>query len=157
MTITNTFNVHFWLKKSSIRKDETIPIFARIWIDSIPVDVSTKEATFEEHWCSMASRVKTRTKNGKYINEILDDVNSQIKKSYRQLKEEGRLITAQSVKLRYLGKDKAILTCKGLIEYHRENELKKLALGTIKNYGATEKYIDRFIKKEFKSNDVLFY
>ena len=49
MTITNTFNVHFWLKKSSIRKDETIPIFARIWIDSIPVDVSTKEATFEEH------------------------------------------------------------------------------------------------------------
>ncbi len=154
MTITHTFNVHFWLKKSSIRKDETIPIYARIWIDSIPVDVSTKEVILEEQWSTTAGRVKTRTKNGKYINEILDDINSKIKTAYKQLKNEGRLITAQAIKLRYLGKDKAILTCKDLIGYHRENEFKKLAQGTIKNYGATEKYIDRFIKKEFKSDDV---
>ncbi|MDY7396987.1 site-specific integrase [Aureibaculum sp. 2210JD6-5] len=46
------------------------------------------------------------------------------------------------------------MTCKELIEYHRDKELKKLAQGTIKNYRATEKYIDRFIAKEFKSNDV---
>ncbi len=154
MTITQTFNVHFWLKKSSIRKDETIPIYARIWIDSIPVDVSTKEALLEEHWSAMAGRVKARTKNAKYINDILDDVYSNIKTAYKQLKDEGRVITAQAIKLRYLGKDKAVLTYKDLIEYHRDNELKKLAQGTIKNYGATEKYIDRFIKKEFKSNDV---
>jgi site-specific recombinase XerD len=154
MTITHTFNVHFWLKKSSIRKDETIPIYARIWIDSTPIDVSAKEAILQEYWCDMAGRVKTRTKNAKYINDILDDVNSKIKTAYKQLKDEGRLITAQAIKLRYLGKDKAVLTCKGLIEYHRENELKKLAQGTIKNYGATEKYIDRFMKKEFRSNDV---
>lgn len=154
MTITHTLNVHFWLKKTSIRKDETIPIYARIWIDSIPVDVSTKEVILEEQWSALTGRVKVRTKHGKYINDILDDVNSQIKKAYKQLKEEGRLITSKAVKLRYLGKDKAVLTCKGLIAYHRENELQKLAPGTIKNYGATEKYIGRFIKKEFKSNDV---
>jgi site-specific recombinase XerD len=46
------------------------------------------------------------------------------------------------------------LTCKDLIGYHREEELTKLAPGTAKNYGATEKYIGRFIKKEFKSDDV---
>lgn len=154
MTTSHTFNVHFWLKKSSIRKDGTIPIYARIWIDSIPVDVSTKEAISEEHWSIKASRARTRTKNAKYINEILDDVKFKIKKAYKQLKVEGRLITAQAVKLRYLGKDKSILTCKDLIRYHQENEFKKLARGTIKNYGATEKYVYRFIKKQFKSDDV---
>tara|TARA_R110002049_G_scaffold252890_4_gene428232 strand:+ start:150 stop:1502 length:1353 start_codon:yes stop_codon:yes gene_type:complete len=154
MTTVHTFTVHFWLKKTSIRKDDTIPIYARIWIDSIPVDVSTKQVIVEEQWCTMTGRVKAKTNNGKHINDILDDINSQIKKAYKQLKEEGRLITSKAVKLRYLGKDKSVLTCKGLIGYHRENELQKLAPGTIKNYGATEKYIDRFIKKEFKSNDI---
>ncbi|MDY7396988.1 Arm DNA-binding domain-containing protein [Aureibaculum sp. 2210JD6-5] len=65
MTITHTFNVHFWLKKSSIKKNETIPIYARIWIDSTPVDVSTKEAVLEEHWCTLASRTKKKVKNAK--------------------------------------------------------------------------------------------
>lgn len=154
MTTTHTFNLHFWLKKSSVRKDGTVPIYARIWIDSIPVDVSTKEAILEEKWSATVGRAKTRAKNGKFINDTLDDINSKIKAAHMQLKDEGRPITAQAIKLRYLGKDKAIITCKDLIKYHRESELEKLAQGTIKNYGATEKYIHSFIKKEYKTNDV---
>ncbi|MCM4157560.1 site-specific integrase [Gramella sp. AN32] len=154
MTISHTFNVRFWLKKTSIKKDGTFPIYARIWVDSIPVDVSAKESILEKHWCAMSRRAKIRTKNARHINETLDDVKSRINKAYKELKAEGRLITAQAVKLRYLGRDKAILTCKDLIRYHRENEFAKLAPGTVKNYSATEKYIYRFIKKQFKSDDV---
>tara|TARA_Y100000815_G_scaffold253530_1_gene258830 strand:+ start:1196 stop:2494 length:1299 start_codon:yes stop_codon:yes gene_type:complete len=154
MTTSHTFNVRFWLKKTSIKKDGTIPVYARIWIDNIPVDVSAKESVLEEHWCDISCRAKIRTNNAKHINEILDDVKTRIKRAYKQLKAEGRLITAQAVKLRYLGKDKAISTCKDLIHYHRENEFKKLAEGTIKNYGATEKYIYCFIKEQFKTDDV---
>ncbi|MGB6153251.1 MAG: Arm DNA-binding domain-containing protein [Pricia sp.] len=154
MTTTHTFNVHFWLKKSSIRKDGTIPIYARIWIDSIPVDFSTKEAISEEQWSTKAGRARTRTKNAKHINEILDDVRFRIKKAYKQLKAEGRSITAQAIKLRYLGKAKAVLSCKDLIRHHSENEFEKLAEGTVKNYSATEKYVYHFIKKQFKSDVV---
>ncbi|MCX2682033.1 site-specific integrase [Galbibacter sp. EGI 63066] len=154
MTTTSTFNIHFWLKKSSIKKDGTAPIYARIWIDSVPVDISAKESALEKHWCDRANRVRTRAKNAKNINDALDDINSNIKKAYKQLKGEDRPITSQAIKLRYLGKDKAILTCKDLMDYHRENELKKLAPGTAKNYNATEKYVGRFLKKEFRSNDV---
>ncbi|MBO0356170.1 MULTISPECIES: site-specific integrase [Flagellimonas] len=154
MTTTHTFNVHFWLKKASIKRDGTTPIYARIWIDSMPVDISAKESVLENNWCDKANRVRTRATNAKSINDALDEINSSIKKAYKQLKDEGRPITAQTVKLRYLGKDRAILTCKDLMRYHRENELKKLAPGTAKNYRATEKYVDRFIKKEFKVDDV---
>ncbi|GGD07954.1 hypothetical protein [Hyunsoonleella pacifica] len=87
MTITHTFNIHFLLKKSSIRKDETISIYARIWIDSIPVDLSTKEAVLEDHLSTtVGSKARGRAKSVKYINEILDDVNSKIKVAYKQLK-----------------------------------------------------------------------
>ena len=154
MTKFHTFNIHFWLKKSSIKNDGTTPIYARIWVDSKPSDISTKESVHAKHWDDKADRVKTRTKNAKIVNDALDEIKSLIKKAYRQLKDENRPITSQSIKLRYLGKDKAVLTCKDLMDYHRENELHKLAPGTAKNYNATEKYVSRFLKKEFKSNDI---
>ncbi|MDO6811124.1 site-specific integrase [Zobellia galactanivorans] len=154
MTTSHTLNVHFWLKRTSIRKDGTFPIYARIWIDSKAIDISTKETILEKHWCSKTCRARIRTKNARYINDILDNINSGIKRSYRELRDEGRVITALAVKERYLGKDKAVLTCRDLIGYHKENEFKKLAAGTVKNYSATEKYLLRFIKKQFKSDDV---
>lgn len=154
MTTTHTLNIHFWLKRSSIKKDGTTPIYARIWIDSSPIDISTKASILEEHWCSKANRVKTRIKNSNIVNDLLDGISSNIKSAYKQLKDEGRPITTQAIKSRYFGRDKAVLTCLDLMDYHREYELKKLAPGTAKNYSATEKYICRFIKKEYKSDDI---
>ena len=154
MTITHTFNVHFWLKKTAIRKDRTIPIYARIWINSLYADISTKEAVLEQHWCTKATRVKKRKEKAKFLNDNLDLIVSQIKKAYKELKNEERPITAQAIKARYLGKDRAVTTVKELLKYHKEHELKKLAPGTRGNYGATEKYVERFIKKQYKSKDI---
>jgi hypothetical protein len=39
----HNFHVLFWLKKTSVKRDETIPIYARIKVDGIPADISTKE------------------------------------------------------------------------------------------------------------------
>ncbi|MBT9190091.1 phage integrase SAM-like domain-containing protein [Zobellia russellii] len=142
------------VEKDLPKKDGTIPIYARIWINSKAIDLSTKESIVEKHWCDKACRAKIRTHNAKYINGILDNLNTGIKRSYIELKEEGVMITAFAIKQRYLGKDKAVLTCMDLIRYHKENEFKKLAPGTIKNYSATEKYICQFIKKQFRSHDV---
>ncbi|XCF07839.1 site-specific integrase [Tamlana crocina] len=154
MTTTHTFNVHFWLKRNSARKNGTKTIYARLWIDSKPVDMSTKESVNEIHWCNKRNRVKTRVKYAREINDALDDINSRLKAVYRQLKAEGAPVTSKAVKLRYLGKDRSVKTCRELMDYHRNNEMKKLAKGTIKNYSATEKYICKFILEEFKTDDV---
>ena len=136
------------------RWNDTYLFYARIWIDSRSIDISTRASVLEKHWCNKANRARTRTKNSKNINDLLDGISSNIKSAYKQLKDEGRPITAQAIKSRYFGKDKAVLTCRDLMDYHREYELKKLAPGTAKNYGATEKYICRLIKKEYRSDDI---
>ena len=79
MTKLHTFNIHFWLKKSSIKNDGTTPIYARIWVDSKPSDISTKESVHAKHWDDKADRVKTRTKNAKIVNDALDEIKSLIK------------------------------------------------------------------------------
>lgn len=154
MSTLHKFHVAFWLKKRSIRKDGTMPIYVRIKLDGVPTDISTQESTLEKHWCSVSQRMKPRIKTAKQVNDRLDEIKSDIKSAYYELKKKGRPITAQAIKSRYLKQDNPVLTLNDLIIYHTENELKKLAPGTAKNYGATQRYIARFIKSEFNAKDL---
>lgn len=105
----------------------------------------------EEHWCSKAERVNPKAKNAKFINDALDDISSDIKNTYRELTQEERFLSVQTIKLRYFGEDKPIRTLGALIEYHRTIEIPKLKIGTAKNYGATEKYLKSFVSSKYKT------
>ncbi|WP_166961629.1 site-specific integrase [Yeosuana marina] len=153
MTFLKTFNVHFWLKMTVLRKDGTFPIYARITIDGKRADLSTKQTTLEHSWCKNARRIKPKFSGSKEINDVLENIQSRIVLCYRQLSDSGVVVSAQAVKLRYLGKDKPVATIDDLIHYHRENDLIYLTPGTAKNYPSTEKYLHRFILKKFKSTD----
>ena len=154
MKTTHTFIVHFWLKKKSVKKDGTTPIYARLRLDGISADISAKEAVLEEFWCPNAERINNKVKNSNLINSSLEDIANGLKTAYRELLQEGRFITVQAVKQRYLGEDSPLLTLKDLFKYHRKNELIKLEKGTIKNYGATEKYLLSFLSSSYKSSDI---
>lgn len=43
----HNFHVLFWLKKTLVKRYETIPIYARIKVDGIPADIGTKKSTLE--------------------------------------------------------------------------------------------------------------
>ncbi len=153
MTISETFSVHFWLKKMAIKKDGTVPIYARITVDGNRADISVKKSVNEKDWCHIARRAKTKSSGAKNINDALSNVYSKLRDCHDMLKDSGVVISALTIKLRYLGKDKPVLTITDLIKYHRENDLEKLSPGTVKNYPSTEKYIKRYILKEYKSLD----
>ncbi len=153
MTISTTFSIHFWLKKSAIKKDGTLPIYARITVDGQRADVSAKQSISEHKWCPIARRIKSKFLGAKEINDILGDTYSKLVNCHKQLSDDGDVISAQAIKLRYLGKDKPVVTINDLIEYHRENGLKKLTTGTAKNYPSTEKYLNRYILKQYGSSD----
>lgn len=154
MKTVHTFSVVFWLKKRSTRKDGSIPIYARITVDGIRADVSTKHAVLRSQWSFDTGRVRTKVNGAKSINDDLSKVYEDIIQSKKELLEEGMILTAQSVKQRYLGHDVPLRTLKDLLQYHNDNELPKLEKGTAKNYGATEKYLLAFIKKKYRSTNV---
>jgi integrase/recombinase XerD len=154
MKQTHTFIVHFWLKKNSIKKNGTTPIYLRIRLDGKSADISTKESIFPEHWGRRAERVNPKAKNANHVNSALDDISSEIKNTYRVLLQEGRFITVQAIKLRFLGEDTPLKSLKDLLKYHREKEIQKLATGTAKNYGSTEKYLLSFISEKHRTTDI---
>jgi len=154
MKTTHTFSIHFWLKRKAERRDGKAPVYARITVNGRRAELSLKEFILTEHWCSDTGRVKFRASGAQKINNYLSEVQSDLTDCKKELKNEGKFISAQSIKSRYLGEDKPVTTLKELMKYHRENDLEKLENGTAKNYGATEKYLCRFVKKAFKTSDV---
>lgn len=154
MNSSNSFSISFWLKKTAKKKDGRIPIYARIRFEGRYSDLSVHRSTFEERWCPILGKIDHRANEANSTNRYLDDVHAKLLECHRQLIEEGAVINAKIIKLRYLGKDKVVRTLKDIIEFHRDHEMPKLAKGTIKNYSATETYLKRFLKKKFNSQDI---
>jgi len=154
MNSSNSFSISFWLKKSAKKKDGRIPIYARIRFEGRYSDLSVHRTTLEERWCPILGKIDHRANQANSINRYLDDVHAKLMECHRQLMAEGAVINAKIIKLRYLGKDKAVKTLKDIMEFHRIHEMPKLAKGTIKNYSATETYLLRFVKKRYRSADI---
>ena len=150
----HTFSIHFWLKRKAKRKDGKSPIYARITVNGQRAELSLQENVRPEFWFSDAGRVNTRISGALRINDNLSKVHSELLECRKALSREGKYITAQSIKARYLGTDKTLSTLVELINYHKKFELKKLEKGTAKNYASTEKYLQRFVKEKFKTTDV---
>jgi site-specific recombinase XerD len=154
MKTSTTFSIHFWLKKTSTKNDGRIPIYARITVDGNRADLSLKRYVYDDHWCSKSRRASNRSSKGKDINSYLDFVYNKLIDCHQQLCLENSMVSAQAIKLRYLGKDKEVQTLVDLIKYHGDHEIKKLQQGTVKNYAATEKYLNTYINIRFKASDV---
>ncbi|WP_424989200.1 site-specific integrase [Flagellimonas sp.] len=154
METSKTFSISFWLKKTAKRKNGLVPIYARIKVDGIPSDLSIKRTTLEDHWCPKSNRLNPKVKGAIGINKYLDDVYANLLDCHRQLYSEGMAITSNAIKQRYLGEDRTLRTLEDIIKYHRDKEMPKLEPGTSKNYGATETYLKRFVKKKFSSQDI---
>ncbi|WP_375334389.1 site-specific integrase [Flagellimonas sp. C4] len=154
MNNSNAFSISFWLKKSGIKKDGRVPIYVRIRYKGKNSDISVHRTTFEERWCPILGKIDHRTNEAQSVNKYLDDIRAKILECHRQLCAEGSFITAHVIKLRYLGKDKVMLTIKDLFEYHRIHEMPKLAKGTTKNYSATETYLKRFVTTKYGVPDI---
>jgi site-specific recombinase XerD len=53
-----------------------------------------------------------------------------------------------------LGEDPTHNTLLSLFQYHASNSTGVLKWGTLKNYGATEKYIRKFLKQRYRTDDI---
>ena len=73
---------------------------------------------------------------------------------YHQLQLQNKVITSAAIKGLFLGEEKAENTLCALIEYHNINMKSVLQHGTLKNYFTTARYVKRFLKQRYKTDDI---
>ncbi|APQ16218.1 site-specific integrase [Maribacter hydrothermalis] len=153
MQTSRTFSIHLWLNTSK-GKDGLAPIYARVTVDGKRAEISLQRQTKIKNWDSKSKRTKARTPEAKALNIYLNQIYFKLLDCQKELLSECKLITAKSIKYRFVGKDEKHKTLLELVTYHNKSMLGKLKMGTLKNYYTTENYLKRFLILEKKTKDI---
>ncbi|SHI74220.1 hypothetical protein SAMN04488096_10468 [Mesonia phycicola] len=148
----STFSLIFWIY-SSRSKNNKVPIYARITVDGNRANFSLKRRIPAENWEASRGMMKGTRQESKLVNKYLDQVRSNIYSAYEDLLSEHKMITAQAIKNRYLGKDIFYRSLKDLFEYHNEISKQSLSSRTLKHYKVTQRYLYKFLSAKFSLND----
>lgn len=118
MKTSQTLAILFWINASRAKGEEA-ELYARITVDGKRSNLSLKWKVDIRSWDSQKSRLKGKGTEANQTNQYLEITRNKIFQSYMELKAEGAIITAQSIKLRFLGEDKKFPTVGELISYHK--------------------------------------
>src|SRR5690606_38240349 len=117
-------------------------------------EISLKRTVPTNLWDSSKNRGRGKAPNITALNAYLDQVYGQLLDCQKQLLEESKVVTAKSIKARYLGEDDTHKTLRERLEYHYILKVYVLKPGTLKNYFTTERYLERFMQEKLETSDV---
>ncbi|APU69444.1 site-specific integrase [Christiangramia flava] len=148
-----TFSVLFFVRK---HHDETkkLFIYARITVDGKRSEISLKRSIPVNQWDASKGRARGTSPKSRILNQYLDQVYNKLLDCHKQLSSENKVISAQSIKARFYGKDDQQKTLLELMDYHNSHMKNVLKPGTLKNYYTTETYLKEFLNKQMSCNDI---
>ena len=153
MAKVNTFGVQFFIRKHRMIDDKA-PIYARITVNTSRSEISVKRRIHIDDWNNGRGMAKTKTPDLNQLNLYLEQIRGQLTNCYQDLVVSKKEVTPDAIKNKFLGIDDSGETLKGLIKYHNTHMDLNLKWGTLKNYMTTEKYIDKFLSKKLKRDDI---
>lgn len=153
MKSQNTFAILFWVSSTRIKNGQ-VSVYVRITVNGKRVNISLKRKVTLSEWNSSKGRARGTKQESRLLNRYLDQVQSRIYESYEQLRAEKELISAQTIKARFLGEDDNEYSLLTLVDYHNTQMSETLSYGTLKNYFTTQKYIRQFLLEKRKKDDI---
>jgi site-specific recombinase XerD len=154
MRTSSTFSILFWIYgKRAVNNQANI--YVRVTLNGQRVNISLKKKIDVTTWDEKLQRAKGTGKDSRILNLYLNEVQSKIYRIYEYFKDEGKPITSQIIKAKFLGEDKKTFSFQDLIDYHNEKMQHKLHKNTMSQYKTSQRYMMEYILKEFSTNDIL--
>jgi len=135
-----TFSILFWTYAARSKNNKT-NIYVRITVNGQKANISLKQKVDLHTWDSKRQKSKGNSVKSRTVNLYLDEVKTDIFQCYRDLKQEGKVLTANLIKSRYLGEDIKIHSLLDIFEYHNTTLAHKLSAKTLCHYRTSQKYI----------------
>jgi len=100
-----SFSINFYVKKTKLLKDGSMPIYVRVTVSSQSTEFAIKLSVKPEMWDSHKNLMKGFTLEAKKTNDSIHKVRAQIMQIAEEIHQEGTEITATRIKQRYFGED----------------------------------------------------
>lgn len=153
MRTNQTFSISFFIRKK--RQDpELALLFVRITVNGRGLEMSLKRTVETARWDKKGQRVLGTNPEAQAISRKISDTRAMLYAAFDSLRAEESLVTAQSVKSRFLGTDRKNRTLTELLEYHNGKMQRVLKMGTLKNYYTTDRYLRDFLDKKGYGRDI---
>ena len=152
------FSMLFYLKKQKNYTSGLAPVYLRITVDGERAEVTTNRECEPEKWNSHSGRATGTKENIKSLNAFLDNLQSDAYEAHRYLHENGKLITAESLKNRMLGKSEKLYMLIELFKDHNSKVASLIGKGfapaTHKRYETSLRHTQAFLKFQFGVTDI---
>lgn len=153
------FSVLFFLKKpKNYTKGAVYFIFLRITVDGVRAEMSTSRSCEPERWNAKAGKVIGIKEDIKTLNAYLDNMKAEVYAAHTLLSVDGVIITADSVKCKFLGKEEKTHTILEAIKIHNVKmkalvEKEEYAPGTLKRFQVLERHIEDYLISKYSKKD----
>lgn len=154
-TVSTTFGVLFYLKTQKTTMQGSAPICARVTVNGKRTEISVKRSVNANEWDERKGMAKGSRKEIIELNMFLNQFKAKIINTYQQMVLNDVAIDGPAIRDRVLGTNNLAPTLLSLIEYHNEQQLHKLAPGTMKNYHTTQRYVKKFLLEKLYRNDII--
>lgn len=153
-----TFSLLFYLKKPKNYRNGPMPVYLRITVNGRRSETTAGRECEPAQWNSTAGRLKGTKEDVKSFNAYLDNLQSQIYEAHRVLTEAGNIITAESLKNKFLGKSEKSRMLINIFKEHNRKVAalvgKEYAAGTLGRYEISLRHTENYIKWRYKLSDI---
>lgn len=151
-------SILFYLKSAKASKKGLYPIYQRITINGIRIELSTSKFVDKAKWNKEAGRIKGNSEEARLINSYLDILKNKAYETEKWMVNNDQEINAQTFKNKLLGIEENQRKLLIIFEDHnkRMKELigKEFSNNTFKKYETTLSHTREFLKNQYKINDI---
>lgn len=158
--MNKTFGLLFYVKRSKMIADGTVPVYLRVTIDGERIEISSKRYVNPDKWNANAQKLNGSSEDVRTMNAYLKTLEHQVYETHRKMMEDKLPLTAGNLKNVLLKKD-TVSNDRMLVpifeEHNRRIEAlvgKEYAKGTLDRYQTSLKHTKEFINWKYKVNDI---
>ncbi|WP_113638530.1 site-specific integrase [Nubsella zeaxanthinifaciens] len=155
--ITNV-NLLFYLKKRNAKTKGPIKIYLRFTVEGQRAEISTNKSCTAEKWDTKEGRMLGSREEARTINSQLDRMQTKAEELYRLMALNEELLTAETLKNRFLGKVEKARTLIAVFTDHNDKmrsllgqEYEKSTLG---RYETCLSHVKDFMKSRYGISDI---
>ncbi|HEY9002086.1 MAG TPA: site-specific integrase [Mucilaginibacter sp.] len=152
------FSLLFYLKKPKNYQSGLVPIYLRITVNGKRSETTTGRECDPSTWNCIAGRLKGTKEEIKSFNAYLDTLQKQVYEAHSQLTESKNLITAESLRDKFLGKSEKTRMLIDIFKDHNKKIVtlvgKEYAAGTAVRYETSLKHTQDYLQWKYKVTDI---
>lgn len=153
-----TFSIFFYIRKSRLLKDGKAPLLMRITVNGKRWDSAVKIGVDINNWDAKREKAIAKDEGSNSINNTIESIKFRLHRIKTNIEDEGKLLTLDAVKNKFLDKDKNQRTILALFKNHnKECRMKvgvQITYSTYERYETCYKHVKEFLKKEYKVEDL---